>query len=196
MKLLILLLLCSSVVAQTTRQSTLKSELCIQENALRKINEQIAPAKTIDDPIRRITIMLRGADLLWPYQTEKSRATFADTFELAKQSFDPKHDAPTRAGVGLMIDTPDQRYVVLRAIAKRDPRWAQKLTDELLKEEVEAAHNSSAEPNTAADWRRAQRLLETATALIADDPRTGIRFADASLKFPATNFLTDRKSTR
>src|SRR6185436_1847528 len=168
MKILLLILLCGPVVAQTTRQSPVKSELCTQENALHLINEQIAAAKTIDDPVRRISLMLRGADLLWVYQPEKSRVAFAEAFELAKQSFDPQHDAPRRAGKGFMIETPDQRYVVIRAIARRDGRWARKLTDELLKEEREAAQNSTGGSNTAADLRRAQRLLETAMSLLPE----------------------------
>jgi len=190
MKILLLLFFCVPVVAQSTRQPTVKSELCTQENGLRIVNEQIAAAKTIDDPVRRISLTLRAADLLWSYQTDKSRAAFTDAFELAKQSFDPQHDAPKRAGVGLMVETPDQRYVVIRAIAKRDPPWARKLTDELLKEEREAANNASAGPNTAADQRRSQRLLETAMSLLPDNTKTAISFADASLQFPANNFLT------
>jgi hypothetical protein len=76
MKILLLLLFCvplscGPLVAQSTRQSV-KSELCTQENALRIVNEQIAAAKTIDDPVRRISLTLRGADLLWAYQTDKS----------------------------------------------------------------------------------------------------------------------------
>src|SRR5690349_25009601 len=185
MKILLLILCCITVTAQTARQPTVKSELCTQENALRTVNEQLAAAKTIDDPVRRISLMLRGADLLWTYQADKSRAAFADAFEVAKQSFDPQHDAPKRAGVGLMLDTPDQRYVVIRAIARRDPRWARKLSDELLKEGQETANNASAGPNTAGDLRRSQRLLETAMSLLADDSKTALSFAEASLQFPA-----------
>ena len=190
MKFLLLLFLCVPVVAQSTRQPTVKSELCTQENALRIVNEQIAAAKTIDDPGRRISLTLRAADLLWSYQTDKSRAAFADAFELAKQSFDPQHDAPKRAGVGFMVETPDQRYIVIRAIAKRDPPWARKLTDQLLKEEREAANNAPAGPNRAGDQRRAQRLLETAMSLLPDESKTAVGFAESSLQFPATNFLT------
>jgi len=190
MKLLIVLLLCSPVIAQTATQSTVKSELCTQENALRVINEQLAAAKTIDDPVRRISLMLRGADLLWTYQLDKSRATFADAFELAKQSFDPQHDAPRRAGVGLLIDTPDQRYVVIRAIARRDARWAHKLADELVKEEVDTANNSPVGPNANREFRTSQKLLETAMSLLPDNTKTALGFAEASLAFPANNFLT------
>src|ERR1051326_5547357 len=146
MKILLLLLFCVPVVAQSTRQPTVKSELCTQENALRIVNEQIAAAKTMDDPGRRISLTLRAADLLWAYQIDKSRVAFADAFELAKQSFDPQGDAPKRAGVGLMIETPDQRYVVIRAVAKRDPRWARKRIDELLKEDRETGRTRCARP--------------------------------------------------
>src|SRR5689334_2685383 len=153
MKILLLMLCCVTVTAQTAQQPAVTSELCTQENALRTVNEQLAAAKTIDDPMRRISLLLRGADLLWTYQPDKSRAAFADAFDVAKQSFDPQHDAPRRAGVGLLIDTPDQRYVVIRAIARRDPRWARKLSDELLKEELETARNSLGGPNAERELR-------------------------------------------
>ena len=190
MKILLLILCCITVDAQTARQSTVKSELCTQENALRTVNEQLAAAKTVDDPVRRISVMLRGADLLWIYQPDKSRAAFADAFEVAKQSFDPQHDAPRRAGVGLLIDTPDQRYVVIRAIARRDPRWARKLSDTLLKEELETAKNSPAGPNAERELRTTQKLLETAMSLLPEDVTTALAFAEASLRFRAYNFLT------
>jgi tetratricopeptide (TPR) repeat protein len=191
MKIFLLVLFAvSSSVAQTTRQSTIKSELCTEESAVHLINEQIATAKTLDDPVQRITLMLRGADLLWLYQAEKARATFADAFELAKQTYDPQGDAPKRAGVGLLVDTPDQRYVVIRAIAKRDARWARKLTDELLTEARATRNDSPVASEAANGLRTSQKLLETAMSLLPQDTRTALGFADASLRFPADYYLT------
>lgn len=97
MKVLLTILfgLSSSVLAQSMRQPTVKSALCTQESAVHMINQQIVAAKTLENSVQRITLLVRAADLLWSYQPEKSRATFADAFELAKQNYNAEGDAPS-----------------------------------------------------------------------------------------------------
>jgi hypothetical protein len=147
--LLVSLSLAVAVTAQTAKQSPPKSALCSQDIALQMIAQQIAAAKTLDNSVQKITVMLRGAELLWPYQRERSRAAFVDAFELAKQNYKAEGDAPKRAGKGLLVGTPDQRFVVIKAIAKRDPSWARKLTEELLSDETGPSKNApfSEEPS-------------------------------------------------
>jgi hypothetical protein len=191
MKFVIILLfaISPSVIAQSTPQSATNSALCTQESAVQIIHEQIAAAKTLDDPGQRITILLRGADLLWVHQREKSRATFAEAFDLARQNYKVEADVPKRAGRGLLVDAPDWRYVVIRAIAKRDPRWAGTLRDQLLKEQRDN-RNESLPTNVVDDLRTSQRLLETAMSLVHEDTNTAVGFAGASLRLPANYFLT------
>ena len=46
-------------------------------------------------------------------------------------NFKEKGDKPTRLGAYAMASTPDELYVVIGAIAKRDSAWGGKLIDQL-----------------------------------------------------------------
>src|ERR1041385_4956398 len=128
-----------SATAQSGSWAVGPSSLCTRDNALEIIRQQIDAAKSFNDTVQRIAVMIRAADLLWPYQQVKARATFDEAFNLATQDFKEKGDEPRKVGRALLAETPDQRYVVIRAIARRDPAWARNLTDEMLKKERQEA---------------------------------------------------------
>ena len=44
------------------------SQLCTRSSALDMIQQQNAMAKTMDNPVQRIAVMLRIAEMSWPYQ--------------------------------------------------------------------------------------------------------------------------------
>lgn len=178
-----------AVTAQTTKQTKPKSELCTPESAMQMINQQLVAAKTLNNQVQRIAVTIRGADLLWAYQREKSRAAFTEALDLAKQNFQAQGDAPIRAGKGLMVENPDQRFVVIRAIAKRDPAWARKLTDEILSDET-GANKDTPFKDEPANVRTSEKLLQTASLLIPQDVTAAMNFAHASLKYPASYSLT------
>src|SRR6185295_17044130 len=106
------------------------SSLCRLESALEIIQQQMDLTKTFDDRVQRIAVLITTADLLWPYQNDKARAAFTEAFDLGTQEFKEKGDEVRREGTGLMTNTPDQRYTVVNAIAKRDLDWARKLTEQ------------------------------------------------------------------
>ena len=118
------LILSGSATAQSGAWTTSSSSLCSRDNALEIIQQQIDATKTFDDSVQRITVLIRAADLLWPYQQKKAHATFAGAFELAGQNFKENGDEPKKVGRAALVETPDQRYLVIRAIAKRDLAWA------------------------------------------------------------------------
>ena len=96
------------------------------------INQQIDLTKAFKNPIQRIAVLIRAADMLWPYDQERARATFTDAFELATENEkENEHKGPRSLILRLQI--PDQRYVVIRAVTKRDPAWAKELTQQMLK---------------------------------------------------------------
>lgn len=95
---------------QKPLNTTIASASCNDEAALEIIQQQLADTKTFDDDLKRITVLIRGADLLWPHQEEKSRAAFVEAFDLATRHFKGKGDDPQREGRGQLIPTPDQRY--------------------------------------------------------------------------------------
>ena len=67
------------------------------------------------------------------FQQDKARAAFTEAFEVAAQH-EKEHSELSKDGPrSLLMFTPDRRYVVIRAVAKRDPLWAKKLTAQVLK---------------------------------------------------------------
>lgn len=168
------------------------SQLCTRTSALDFIQQQNAAAKTFDNAVQRIAVMLRVADLAWPYQQEKARATFLEAFDVASQYFKEVGAADRKDSQFHVTRGIDQRYKVISAFAKRDPAAARKLTEQILEaEEKEATEKSS---DAAADSRnKAERLLDVAHALIPTDQSGAIAFARASLRYAAPiqlpNFL-------
>jgi tetratricopeptide (TPR) repeat protein len=184
-----ILMLSGSATAQSGSVTTASSPLCSRDNALELIRQQIDATKTFDDSVQRITVLIRAADLLWPYQQDKARATFTEAFDLAAQNFKEKGDEPKIGGRGLLIEPPDQRYIVIRAVSKRDPAWAKNLTEKMLKKDRQEAEEATTK-NLEADVRTATKILDSAASLLSSDINAAINFATASLSYPASIQLT------
>lgn len=162
--------------------------LCSRTYALELIQQQIDLSKTIDDSTKRITVLIRAANLMWPLQQDKARVAFKDAFEIAVQS-EKEQSAQPRDNRSLLMELPDQRYVVIRAVNTRDPAWAKKLTEQILTEENQSSVSGS-KKDSINDLLTAQRFLESATDLAPSNLSTALAFARMSLKYPATHMLT------
>ena len=169
---------------QKTERPTV-SPSCNRENALEIIRQQIDASRTIDDAPQRIAVLLRAADLLWPYRQDKARAAFTEAFDLASLNFKEKGDKPGRDGVGLIVTTPDQRYIVISAIARRDYPWARKLTDQVLNQDADEAKEKPANDQQR-DRRTAEKLIGMAFSHLPADVTTAVNLARNSLRNPAT----------
>ncbi|HET6975591.1 MAG TPA: hypothetical protein VFI24_04665 [Pyrinomonadaceae bacterium] len=151
------------------------------------IKQQVVLTRTFNDPIRRITALIRAADLLWPYDQEKARAVFTEAFDLAKESEKETEQKGARSLL-LRLQKPDQRYVVISAVARRDIAWAKELTRQLLK-----VANDSAGSSTRSSFENAltaTRLLDSAIKLIDTDISAAFDLARISLNYPAGPWLT------
>jgi hypothetical protein len=164
------------------------SSLCNQESALEIIKQQIDVTKTFDDRIQRVAVLILTSDLMWPYQQEKARATFTEAFDLGEQEFKETGDVISRAGAGLVVQKPDQRFIVINAIAKRDPAWARKLLEQML---AESAGETKEEAGRSAQQqvRTAEKLLGVAISLAPSDQTAAINFARSSFGYPASFYL-------
>ena len=187
--LLILLAGCfcvnSSLKGQTTKTvPSSVSALCNLENGVSIVAEQINSSKTMDETPKRIGVLIRAADVLWPYQKQKARAAFVEALDLAIQNFRDAGDVVKQEG-RLPIQQPDQRFVVIAAIAKRDREWARKLTDQVFEEEIKEAENKPVKDLTP-DYQRPQKLFAVAYSLLPDDPEAALTFARSSLRYTAT----------
>ncbi|MEK6281079.1 MAG: hypothetical protein AABN95_12065 [Acidobacteriota bacterium] len=188
---LLLFALNLSVSAQQQKPAAVAdtSASCNNDAAVEIIQQQLAETRTFDDEVGRITAVIRAADLLWPYEEKKSRAAFVEGLELAIQDFKDKGDEPKLEGRGIAITTPDMRYTVISAIAKRDLAWSRKLTDQMLNDQLNEARDKGS-ANAAQEIRTAQKLLSTATSLLTSDQAAALSFAGQSLRFPASMRLT------
>jgi hypothetical protein len=175
------------VLAQAKPAGGAKSSLCNTDNAVEMIKQQVEFTKTFTNTIRRITVLNRAADLLWPYQQDKARAVFSDAFELATQSEREKEAKASRTLIQRM-QSPDLRYVVIRAIARRDPLWAKELTRQMLKPANEG--ESSATRSSFENVLTSARLLESAYQSIPTDLNAAVELARVSLNYPASFMLT------
>jgi len=167
------------------------ASLCNRNNALETIRQQIEVTRTFDSAVQRTTVLIRAADLLWPFHQDKARAAFTEAFEVAGQNEKEKSEqskGQPRALI-LSMQTPDQRYVVIRAVAKRDSALAKKLTEQMLKLERESANQASTK-DSFNDVLTAQRLLDSATQLISTDINAAVDLARTSLNYPASFMMT------
>jgi hypothetical protein len=136
-------------------------------------------------------VLLRAADLLWPYEPEKASATFMEAFDLAVQDFKEHGDQIKRtsqAQFAAVIAVPDQRYKVLTALARRDPALARKLSEQLLEDAAREAADKPAVDEQAKN-KTAEKLLMVAHGLAATDPTAALNFARQSFRYPASMYL-------
>jgi len=200
LRCLLLLTLCFSAVstrhqalAQSKSAGTGASSLCNRNDALEMMRQQIDVTRTFDNAARRTTVLIRAADLLWPFQQDKARAAFTEGFELAvqneKENEKERRELWKKHRALLLLETPDQRHVVIRAVAKRDSAWAKRLTEQVLKLDRQSDEQVSVKdyPN---DLLTAWRLLDSAVHLLSTDPKTAMDLARASMNYPASVELT------
>jgi hypothetical protein len=176
------------ILAQSKPAESEDLPFCSRSNPIDSIRQQIDLTKTIDDSPRRIAVLIRAADLLWSVQQEKARAVFTEAFELATRSEGENEQKAPRADI-LRMQTADQRYVVIRAVAKRDSAWAKELTRQMLKQDTHDDEVSSAR-DSFKEVLTAERLCDSASQLISTDINAALDLARASLNYPASSGLT------
>jgi hypothetical protein len=176
--------------APSTRSS------CSRESALAIIDRQIDLGKTIDSDAKRINLMVRAADLMWPADQDKARATFSDAFDVAARLFKEK-GAPDSSDGRMRVQGVDYRYTVITAIARKDSAWADKLMKQVLAEEADAAAAKAAVEaakekagSNPEATRTSQNLMGIALALVSSDQPSAVKFARSTFQYPATMYTS------
>ena len=180
----LLFVLAFETVAQNSVQSS--NPTCRKGEALDTIRQQIAVARTLDDPLQRIQLLIRVGDLLWALDNERARAAFTEAFDVATDY--EKADLSKSVKTLLMFNE-DQRYRVIRAAAKRDRELAKRFTKKALEQDKQAAEEFPVKDPRAAVLT-GQKLLDAALKLIPVDTATALYLADTSLTYPANSELT------
>jgi hypothetical protein len=180
--------------AQAKEQAERPKVFCEPSRAVALVGEQLSEAKAFADPVKRISVMTRAAGMLWPRERAQARAVFAEAFELASRHYRERGDEvreeqkrPDSRVRGLMVQLPDQRFVVLRAIARRDAAWARELAARAAEETREEAKKDEA----AGKERRpvGEKLLPFAESLLGTDRPNALAVARSTFADPATMYL-------
>lgn len=81
-------LLASGLLAQTPEP--LPAPVCNADFAKLLVQQQVMEGKSVTDPVKRIKILNRSADFLWPFDEPTSRSYFAEAWKLADDRFKEK----------------------------------------------------------------------------------------------------------
>ncbi|HEX6183491.1 MAG TPA: hypothetical protein VFZ44_06240 [Pyrinomonadaceae bacterium] len=163
---------------------------CDPSRAVALVQEQLSEAKAFDGAGRRLNILTRAADLLWPHEREAARDLFTQAYELAVKDF-REHENDPAPQTFPFTPKPDQRFAVMTAIARRDPAWARRLAEEVAEERRRAA-GQSAEASSAAERGTsgvAVKTLDLAQSLLPVDRGAALALARGTFRFPASYAL-------
>ncbi len=167
---------------------------CDSSRAVSLVETQLSEAKMFEDVARRLTVMTRAADLLWPYERDTAREIFRQAYDLAAKDFREHENDPPPQGLGpvsVVVPRPDQRFVVMNAVARRDPSWAKQLAEAVAEEKRRAAEQSASGADAARRERGgAEETLDLAQSLVTVDRDTALALARGSFREPATYALT------
>jgi hypothetical protein len=181
--LFISLLLTLNLSAQTPRPAkTPAAKKCEPQMAGLLIDQLAADSKTIDQTDKRINVLIKVADFLWAPDVEAARPLFAEAFQIARDRYKEKGLESSTAKSGLITSAPDYRFQVIRAIAKRDSKWARQLTEIVLKDKQEEAENAKRNPFD--HNREVGEIIQIALALLDTDEASAFVFLRRAMQFP------------
>jgi hypothetical protein len=167
-----------------SKNATPPAVACDDQRAVALVQQQVAEARSFEKPVAQISVMTRAADLLWAYREDAARAIFTESFDLASKYFAQKGDESRTEGLGLVTTFPDQRFVVLRAIAKRDAEWSRRLA-------VQVADDSKRESQKALTGagsfqETGMKLIDLAGSLLPADQSVAMTLFRNSFNYPLT----------
>ncbi|HWW76301.1 MAG TPA: hypothetical protein VNZ44_12970 [Pyrinomonadaceae bacterium] len=162
---------------------------CDPFHARSLVREQLSEAKSFESAVKRISLLTSAADLLWPYDQRAARDLFTEAYELAVKDFREQKDEQVRLAKGVFEQRPDQRFVVMTAVARRDPAWARTLAEGVAEERRRAAEEAKDAAATR-QWdgksKGAEDALWLAMSLLPIDRATALTLARGSFRFPAS----------
>lgn len=159
------LILTLAVFSQDT-EPPLDDHICNDDFAKSLVDQQVAESRSVAETDKRVRILTKSADFLWKFEQPRAREYFAEAFKVASDRFKEKGLENKTYGGGISTPLPDYRFEVVNAIAKHDPAWARRLSDELLKE-----YEASAKDRSETDHgREVNSLMSIALESIQTNP--------------------------
>jgi hypothetical protein len=169
---------------------------CDEERAVLLAEKQVEEVgMLLDQPQKQIAVMVRAADVLWKTQEASARKIFTDAFALAEQRFKEKGDETAREGRAI-TQLPDQRFIVMHAIARRDAAWGKKLAEQIAEQSRREAEEKAAdlkrEAATSAQNHNVpvqDKILNLAAQLAPVDAQTSIALGRSTFANPSGDAL-------
>lgn len=125
----------TAISGQETKVETkLEVGACNSEFAKFLVDHQVSDSRSVTQADKRVRILTRSADFLWKLDQPTARAYFSEAFKVASDHFAEKGFENKQEKGGLIIQMPDHRFEVIRAIANKDNEWARRLIEQVLKE--------------------------------------------------------------
>mgnify|MGYP000875864402 CR=1 FL=1 len=174
--------LVSSAVGQVPETS---AEVCTVENSRFLVGQLAAESRSVREADKRVNILVRLADFSWPFDEPIARQYFTESWGIATAHFKEKGLERVQSGRSSSITraVPDLRMVVVRRVARRDAKWAEKLSDEILKEFEKSA---SERPVVDRD-REIYELTGLAGELLEQDPTFSMTVFRRLMRYPLDN---------
>ena len=153
---------------------------CNTDFARSLVDQQVAESRSVTETDKRIQILIRSADFVWKADEPGARLYFSEAFKVASDRY-AELGFERKESKGLLIQSPDHRFEVVRSIAKRDPAWARRLIDQLLKEyEKEAADRKDLDED-----RELQSIMQIAQASVKTNPELSMYLFRRAMRYPA-----------
>ena len=121
-------------VAMSQTPSANLPPICNDEYAKFLVDQQVAESKSVQETDKRIRILIRAADFLWNFEQPTAREYFTEAFKVAGDRFKEKGFEKEELAKSSFRMLPDYRFEVIKAITTKDPEWARRLIDQVLKE--------------------------------------------------------------
>ncbi len=146
------------------------------------VEQQADQSKSVAETDKRVNILLRVADFLWIADEETARKYFAEAFQISRERFREKGAEISENKDGLLMQKPDYRFAVISAIAKRDAEWANKLSENVLKEYDEDAEKDRRDANNRET--EVEELIGIAARTAKDNPKLSLTLARRAMRYP------------
>lgn len=173
----LLLIICAGVRPQTP---AVDSPACNDEFARFLVDQQVSESRTVDQTDKRIRILIRAAEFIWRYEQPIARTYFTEAFKVANDNFKEKGFEKIEQKGRTQI-LPDHRFEVIRAIASKDPEWAKKLIEQVLKEYEKSAADRKDQLDRA---RELQDILRVAQEVMKTNPELSRALFRRAMSYP------------
>lgn len=162
---LFVLLATACGIAPVLAQHVADEGACDADLAKLLVQQVVAESRTVAETDKRIKMLIRSAEFLWRSDPQTARDHLAEAYKVASDRFKEK-GFEKKDRDGSMALVPDHRFEVIRAIAPKDPEWARRLIDELLKE----AEKAAADRASADRLNEVQSIMSVALDSIETNP--------------------------